>query len=246
MTLKPIDTPSVVTPTAHSSSGLVQPMFHTASATSDANGNITFTFGGVFTGQILIGSFSCPSAPYTAQFTAYNNSQEVYSWQSSNNPGPLRVAENQQITVVGTGLVANTTYVMNWVGYSTVSGFAPQVVPDSHTDVVISTNQGGLQIASITAPANQYNEILAAPPAGFAYRIHSITVGPGLSTSSGEILVGSQGGPYWFAYPVTANQYICSTSLMNGLLVDQPIWAFSVAQAGIDVSISINYDVIQI
>ncbi|MDA8380967.1 MAG: hypothetical protein M0020_09110, partial [Actinomycetota bacterium] len=99
MTLNPIATPAADAPTAHSSSGLVQPMFHTASATSDANGNITFTFGGVFTGQILIGSFSCPSAPYTAQFTAYNNSQEVYSWQSSNNPGPLRVNENQQITV---------------------------------------------------------------------------------------------------------------------------------------------------
>ena len=249
MTLKPIDTPSVGTPTAHSSSGLVQPMFHTASATSDTNGNITFTFGGVFTGQILIGSFSCPSAPYTAQFTAYNNSQEVYSWQSSNNPGPLRVSENQQITVSGTGLVPSTQYVMNWVGYSTVGGFAPQIVPASHTDVVISTNQGGLQIARAYSPYNTAVTLLPTPPTSYAYRIHAVHVfNAGTPTTAWNIyfyynLPAGQGIAY-VAYG-TASELPGGSFLLNGLLVAAALIATNDNIPGGYEAI-VNYDLIQI
>ncbi len=251
--MRPIATPVTTNPTAHSSSGLVQPMFNTASATSDAKGNITFTFGGVFTGQILIGSFSCPSAPYTAQFTAYNNQQEIYSWQSSNNPGPVRVAENQQITVSGTGLVPSTNYVMNWVGYSTVSGFAPQVVPESHSDVVIATNQGGLQTTrnnnAITDSA-----ILPAPPSGFAYRLHSLSYLPGsptAATAAGlmEIFYTDSAGVQGiiFASIWLSGQIVGGTILLDGLLVDgAPSAAFSSSPGFSVIIVSLNYDVIQI
>ena len=251
MTLKPIDTPSVGTPTAHSSSGLVQPMFHTASATSDTNGNITFTFGGVFTGQILIGSFSCPSAPYTAQFTAYNNSQEVYSWQSSNNPGPLRVSENQQITVSGTGLVPSTQYVMNWVGYSTVGGFAPQIVPDNHTDVVISTNQGGLQGVEVDAAASTETTLLPNCSPGFAYRIHSFqfqSLGTGATAAGYLVLIDFGTTPSStkiFSYAWASGQVLATTQLINGLLCQGSI-AVYVSTGFPQVQVDLRYDVIQI
>ena len=243
--MRPIATTVTTHPTAHSSSGLVQPMFNTASATSDANGNITFTFGGVFTGQILIGSFSCPSAPYTAQFTAYNNQQEIYSWQSSNNPGPVRVAENQRITVSGTGLVPSTNYVMNWVGYSTVSGFAPQVVPESHSDVVLATNQGGLQFTfqgSLSGIATE--AFLPTPAAGFAYRVHSVTCINQTTTAFQFNLLALESGvldiPFFSAtVPATSSQ----TFLLNGVLIATKI---DVSSMGSSLGVSMNYDVIQI
>ena len=251
MTLKPIDTPSVGTPTAHSSSGLVQPMFHAASATSDASGNITFTFDSVFTGQILIGSFSCPSAPYAAQFTAFNNSQEVYSWQSSNNPGPLRASENQQITVSGTGLEPSTQYVMNWVGYSTVGGFAPQIVPESHSDVSITTNQGGFASSYTVLPFNVVTAILPAPASGFAYRIHSINTYFGTSpTTSWDFTIYSLGQSFNSYLLVGAgdstNGYnAISNFLLNGLLVNNAIEGLQGGFAN-GLEIVIHYDVIQI
>ena len=250
MTMRPIQTPPPSgTPTAHSSSGLVQPMFNTASATSDTSGNITFTFGGVFTGQILIGSFSCPSAPYTAQFTAYNNSQEVYSWQSSNNPGPLRVSENQQVTVSGTGLVPSTLYVMNWVGYSTVGGFAPQIVPASHTDVVISTNQGGLQgIEAVVASGE--TTILNAAPVGYAYRLHSFSVQvSGVAASAAGYLLlidfGTSPSTKFYATSWTSGQILSTTTLINGLLCQGPI-AVYFSGGYPQVMVDLRYDLIQI
>ena len=245
MTPRPIETSPTTHPTAHSSSGLVQPMFNTVSETSDSRGNITFTFQGVFTGQILIGSFSCPSAPYTAQFTAYNNLQEIYSWQSSNNPGPVRVAENQQITVNGTGLVANTNYVMNWVGYSTVSGFAPQVVPESHNDVVIATNQGGLQVATNSSLSGITTQLLLpAPPAGFAYRLHSLNcmnqTTAAFLFSLALVYEGLLTLPFFTAaVPASGGQ----TFLLNGLLVATEIQNTTVSTG---LGVVLNYDVIQI
>ena len=250
MTLKPIDTPSVGTPTAHSSSGLVQPMFHTASATSDTNGNITFTFGGVFTGQILIGSFSCPSAPYTAQFTAYNNSQEVYSWQSSNNPGPLRVSENQQITVSGTGLVRETLYVMNWVGYSTVGGFAPQIVPASHTDVTISTNQGGLFAVQAASSPSGGVQVLPAPPVGMIYRLHLLGINSQgvASTSAGWFFVETTGSVqntgYLYNGVFASGQAVSANASLNGVLADGPI-TFEVL-GSFTIYLDLRYDLVQL
>ncbi len=245
MSLHPIATTARQHPTPSSSTGLVQPMFNTASATSDGEGNITFTFGAAFTGQILIGSFSCPSAPYTAQFTAYDNSQEVYSWQSSNNPGPLRVAENQQITVEGTGLVASTTYVMNWVGYSTVSGFAPQIVPESHSDVVLATNQGGLeQIGNFSLSGISTQAVLPTPPNGFAYRIHSINcINQTTAAVQFNLLTFFRGVVYvpFFTALVPAGNG--ATFLLNGLLIPTAIEG-SLSPTGI--GYLMNYDLIQI
>ena len=254
MTLKPIDTTPGGAPTAHSSSGLVQPMFHTASATSDANGNITFTFDGVFTGQILIGSFSCPSAPYNAQFTAYNNSQEVYSWQSSNNPGPLRVSENQQITVSGTGLVPSTQYVMNWVGYSTVGGFAPQIVPASHTDVVLSTNQGGISGQSYVVLNSTQVTVLSAPPVGFAYRLHSILLqgfqssGYAGASADGSIVALEVGGgnSYLTLVNFLTGQTAAYYQNMNGMLIRGEIQFYMTNGSFYGARIDIRYDLIQI
>ena len=220
-------------------------MFNTASATSDTKGNITFVFGGAFTGQILIGSFSCPSAPYTAQFTAYNNLQEIYSWQSSNNPGPVRVAENQQITVSGTGLVASTTYVMNWVGYSTVSGFAPQIVPESHSDVVLATNQGGLEMAvqgSLSGIST--SSLLPTPASGYAYRIHSVNcinqTAAAFQFNLLALYLNVLDVPFFTAsVPPTSGV----TFLMNGLLIPTKIDASTLTSG---LGIIINYDLIQI
>lgn len=221
-------------------------MFNTASATSDSKGTVTFTFAAVFTGQILIGSFSCPSAPYTAQFTAYNNTQEVYSWQSSNNPGPLRAGENQQITVSGTGLVPSTQYVMNWTGYSTVGGFAPQVVPEGHTDVVISTNQGGLLVSfqgSLTGIATY--PLIPTPAPGFAYRLHSINcinqTAAAFQFNLFELFDGVLDLPF-FTASVTANNG--TTFLMNGLLISSKIDSNVSDSPGL--GIIVNYDLIQI
>jgi len=250
MSLRPITGPSPQSaPTATSSSGLVQPLFDTQIATSDSTGAISFKYPAVFSGQILIGSFSCPAAPYTAQFTAYNNQQEVYSWQSSNNPGPLRVAENQAIEIKGTGLVPNTQYVMNWVGYSTTSGHAPQIVPHSHSDVVIATNQGGLKSASISAAGSV--QILPAPPAGFAYRIHSISLTNFFGTPASVqdivfIYETSVPPSRFFMTIIPATLPFAQTFLFNGLLVSNSIVGNDITTGSVSWSYYVRYDLIQI
>jgi hypothetical protein len=249
MPLRPIAPPDSGNATAYSSSGIVQPFTYPSIVTSDASGNATFSWPTIPLGQIWIGSFSCPSAPYTAQFTAYNNQNEQFSWQSSNNPGSLRAVTNMTIEVEATGLVPKTLYTMNWVGYATTSGHAPQVVPESHTDVVIATNQGGLQgsFVKITGFAN----VLPGPQTGFAYRIHSVTtLNSGFAaTADGSVELTDTGttpsSTVFFAKAWETGQQVEDTNYFNGLLCSGEING-SIGPGMAQVYVHIRYDIIQI
>lgn len=253
MPLRPIAPPESDNATAYSSSGIVQPFTYPSIVTSDASGNATFSWSTIPLGQIWIGSFSCPSAPYTAQFTAYNNQNEQFSWQSSNNPGSLRAVTNMTIEVKATGLVPDTLYTMNWVGYATTSGHAPQVVPESHTDVVIATNQGGLQSINVQCPPNTNTKVLPAPAAGFAYRIHCVTFlnNGNVATANGvaellAVVAGSAPNYLFFAKGIKTGDQVEETVLLNGLLVPAQIDGSMGGAFSNSVNVAINYDVIQI
>jgi hypothetical protein len=133
---------------------------------------------------------------------------------------------------------------MFFVGYVSTETEVPPVFPNAYADTVIATNQGGLQQVGATASPSQ--EILNAPPVGFAYRIHSITTITTTGAANSAILYTGSTGFAIFAATWTATSFRSgSTFLMNGLLVADSIIAESL-QSGLSVDVYINYDLIEI
>ena len=110
----------------------------------------------------------------------------------------------------------------------------------------VALNSGGLSYVSATLIMGTFIDLLPAPPTGYAYRIHLVTTSTGYSTSQGEVLLGIEYGPYWFALAVDPNTSIDSTLILNGLLITNYVGGLYIGQTGTQQAIYIAYDIVKL
>lgn len=114
----------------------IQPIPSPLNATSDAEGNISFVYPQVPVSQDFTGTLSVPGAPDFAVFSATTGASSIGQWSGANSYGPIRVAAGYQLTITGSGLIPNTSYVSQFQGYASTSEETPIVFPNAYEDVV--------------------------------------------------------------------------------------------------------------
>jgi hypothetical protein len=167
-------------------------------ATSDAMGNISFTFPTVPVNQAWTGSFAIPTAPASAAFVLNLETGEHGGWGGPTPWGPLRLSPSEVATVTGGGLQPNTGYTAVLLGDQQPSGVlanvpypAPQTgnPPTIPPADVLSTQQtltvtGTAQTLTIASVPSAYETILVsvAPSTGsssatYAVQVQNLTTG---------------------------------------------------------------------
>ena len=227
-----------------SPNAVTQPVARPVTVTANQlTGYATFTWESIPVSQTWVGTLSCPAAPYFAAMTVFNFADQIGFFRASNAFGPFYLPAGGQLSVTATGLLPGTQYTMFFIGYVSTETEVPPVFPNAYADTVIATNQGGLQ--QQYAGASPLQEILDAPPVGFAYRIHSITTFSAGAANTAILYTGGTGFTIFAATWAATSFQTGSTFLMNGLLVADSIVAESV-QSGLSVDCYILYDLIAI
>lgn len=101
-----------------------------ANATADAAGKATITFPAPGQGIAYCGTVIVPSTPGGAAWTAMIGNATYGQWSGSAMAGPFTENDQETLQLVGTGLVAGTTYVATWHITQGASGSFRGVVPD--------------------------------------------------------------------------------------------------------------------
>ena len=101
----------------------------TASATSDASGNATFTFAAAPQGFVLSGTASIPGSPIIAVVNAYANGVLLGQWFGGNPWGPIEVLPGEVMSLQATGLTKSTNYTAVWIIQQQPLGLAPGASP---------------------------------------------------------------------------------------------------------------------
>jgi len=123
-------------------------------ATSDAHGNISFTFLTVPVNQAWTGSFAIPTAPASAAFVLNLETGEHGGWGGPTPWGPLRLSPSEVATITGGGLQPTTSY----------------------TAVLIGDQQPSGVLANVPYPAPQTGQSPAIPPADVLSTQQTVTV----------------------------------------------------------------------
>ena len=84
--------------------------------------------------------------------------------------------------------------------------------------------------------------MLAAPAAGYAYRLHSFTTTPQLTAGS-VFLWNGAGARFGMTWP-TAQQY--GSGMLNGLLVTSAVYMFAAGTTPAAISGSLFYDTVRL
>ena len=101
-----------------------------ANAKADASGKATITFPAPGQGMAYCGTVIVPSTPGGAAWTAMIGNATYGQWSGSAMAGPFTENDQETLQLVGTGLVAGTTYVATWHITQGASGSFRGVVPD--------------------------------------------------------------------------------------------------------------------
>ena len=140
--------------------------------------------------------------------------------------------------------ITPATVLSNFGGTVILQWLQPGESPPVADGVLMqgNTNQGGLQKVSVTASAPTV--LLPAPPSGFVYRLHSVTI---IGTAVENVFIydpalGTSGSVFATQIPVAGAWG--SSFLFNGLLAPT---ALSVDVSGSAlVTFVLNYDVVQV
>ena len=112
-----------------------------------------------------------------------------------------------------------------------------------------NTNQGGLQwVTGVVTHSVSNTVVLTAPPTGYAYRLHSLTIisGPG---NAGDFLqvFGEPIASVFFAMNIpTTGTFVGQSFLLNGQLIAQAIEFQYIGNTASVYSIYLFYDLVQI
>jgi hypothetical protein len=170
---------------------MITPVYVTAGANSDANGNITFTFPAVPTDVWLV-TLSVPDG-LTGSFTAVSAGVTYGQWQGVNGTGPLWIPGPGSITITGSNLTPSSPFMAVAQGSAgTMADIPPQAPTPTASSVQATRTQQFIQ--TVTAGSlGTANTIVQLSP-----NWRSLYVGPAgpLGSTYGELLsvVGQQSG----------------------------------------------------
>lgn len=130
----------------------------TAVAIADTNGKATFTFPQAPTGSVVQGTVSVPTAPLTASISAQVNGLTWGTFNGYNPWGPIQLGKGQTLSLVATGLTANTSYNAIWiVGVFTEDQAPSPPVPYGSITNISSTTNNPVIVQFPTPPSNVFN-----------------------------------------------------------------------------------------
>jgi hypothetical protein len=123
---------------------MITPVYVTAGANSDANGNITFTFPAVPTDVWLV-TLSVPNG-LTGSFTAVSAGVTYGQWQGVNGTGPLWIPGPGSITITGSNLTPSSPFTAVAQGSSgTMADIPPQAPTPTASSVQATRTQQFIQ-----------------------------------------------------------------------------------------------------
>ena len=192
--------------------------------------------GTTYTAVMNTGGVSGGAAGKQTQvFTAVNTDAYTFVFAVNLQPYPAEfcnIALSSSTGASVTATVLGTT--------ATQISYTQQLPGTPNNDVPI----GGLQSAyqATLGTANPGTQILAAPPAGYAYRLHSYTTSPQL-TAGTVFLWNGLTVRYAVAFP-TAQQY--GSGMLNGLLVTGAVYMWANGTTPAAVTGSLFYDLVRL
>ena len=119
--------------TSHPLARESQPLLLNVAAVASSSGTATFTFQIPPQGFTWTGTLSCAAAPIGAVFLATIGGTSWGDWGGNSVFGPIQSTAQQQLVVTTTGLVAGSTYLLNWVGSSDPSELVAGMWPDTNS-----------------------------------------------------------------------------------------------------------------
>lgn len=137
-----------------------------AAATSDANGNLSIVFAPPPAGTAWEGTINVPSAPSTAAWELQVDSSALSAGYGPLPQGELTVVEGETLTVLGTGLVPNTSYVAWLVGSAVPVDQAQALSPTPLPSVIGVKNPVGQGGTSVPLETTQLSYSLGAQSYG--------------------------------------------------------------------------------
>ena len=123
-----------------------------ANGISDADGNLTVTFPSQNVNSEFSGAVSIPSAPATAQIAVVLNETTVATIGGSSQYGTLQLNSTDVLTLVATGMAADTQYQAVGLGMQVV-GTVGQIIPTPTTSAVTAALTGAVE--SYATPPGQ-------------------------------------------------------------------------------------------
>ena len=203
------------------------------SARSNASGAATFTFQSPPPNLIWTGTISIPNAPSGAVFTASVGATNWGAWGGETVFGPIQCRGLDQLTIVATGLTANTTYEAFWIGSSDEQGTVQPVWPDANSTALTAQISGTVGVTgSLTSVGSITNPVTTLPGTTL-----TTGTGTGASTSitvastatfpsSGFLSVATSSGVLTFAYTGTTATSFTGLTLEAGV----SSWAWTSGQ----------------
>src|ERR1700722_5538478 len=219
--------------------------------TSDANGDITFTFPATAVNSSWTGTISIPSAPISAQFMATIETNDHLSWQNTSPGGPLTVNGSEQLVVTGTGMAPNTQYTAVMLGSIDAAGMQssplPVVtsvlvagIPGEEAVGVVQDNDVLIANRSVTVlPIG--NPALATVVAGSDYQTVEVIVGGGQGVPIAVVIQdqtqGYASAPQTIQSTAAWDHYFIPISVKVGDVLSVFVESLDGSSTGVDLSI---------
>lgn len=132
-----------------------QPLRRPSNATTNANGQATFTFESPPLGQAWTGTLQLAGAPANASFIASIGTILWDAWQGASTGGPIQLVANDILSVAASGLVPNSNYLMWLIGSADPVGLAAAVWPEPSTALAqIAAGQPSVIAVATTFPTS--------------------------------------------------------------------------------------------
>lgn len=186
-----------------------------AQATADTTNSATITFPAARLGRTLQGSVSVSGSPPGTAWSVAVGGQVLGILFAPGPYGPVQILSGQALTLTATNtLVHNQNYVATLSG---VDDPAENPTPyNGPNSVTFPGNQGGLLQTNLQVGGGPPN--IPAPPSGFAYRIHSITITGNPSTATNCSACSTPTNNPFFSTTMPVGPF-GQTFLLNGLLI---------------------------
>jgi len=166
--------------------GANQPLNYSPAVTTDKNGNATFNFPAVPTGQIWTGTVTVINAPDSANMTisSVGVQNTIGQFIGGNNWGPVQLGTGDQLIITATGLLPNTVYTCNFQGTAITGGDPGITYPEAYAHTVtIRAETTQLATGTKAMPTNyqSFNVTVPVNPNFRSLYVIVLTVGNNLS-----------------------------------------------------------------
>ena len=175
-----------------------------AQATSDANGNATFTFPMAPQGFVVTGTVSIPGAPILTLVSAFLSGTMIGGWTGSNPWGPIEANPTQTLQLKATSLSPSTAYNAVWMAGTYPVSQAPGNFPGALlTSEIVAVQNFSEDLGTQTSTGGAALDFAGIPPFTEALLLSANAA----SLTVSYTVMGDQTGTNYFAsygIPITS------------------------------------------